>query len=172
MSDELKELLKDLKSSLVLNDLDTCYNYIIEQGYEIDEVTPEFTRLLLDSGINPLDYLKYIPDYYMSGNKLLKNITISDNIKGIGNESFGSCSNLTEIKIPDNVEYIGDYGFAYCKNLKKVIIGNGCKNIGAYAFSDCPNLTEVTIPEIFKKRLTIIFGKKKQYLDRINFTFI
>ena len=71
---------------------------------------------------------------------------ILENIRGIGNDAFWGCTNLTSVTIPNNVTSISDDAFGYCSGLTSVTIPNSVTSIGCYAFVGCTNLTSMTLP--------------------------
>ena len=76
----------------------------------------------------------------------LTSVTISENVKTIGNSAFNWCRNLTSITIPEGVTSIGDGAFYLCENLTSITIPEGVTSIGDWAFYMCENLTSITIP--------------------------
>lgn len=92
------------------------------------------------------DSVEYIGEnaFYQCG---LEQVTLSKNLKTLGNFSFSSC-NLKEITIPGSVNSIGKQAFENNNNLKKIIIEKGVKRIEAQAFSSNGNnvLSGITIP--------------------------
>lgn len=56
-----------------------------------------FTQLLYSIDINPLDYLEYIPYFFLDSASLVT-IKIPNNIKSINNYAFYNCSKLGNIK--------------------------------------------------------------------------
>lgn len=83
--------------------------------------------------------------YQFAGCTNLKNITLGNKIKWIGNFSFQDCENLESIRIPDSVTTIYDRAFQRCNSLKEVIIGSGVTKIETDAFYYCDNLTDIYI---------------------------
>lgn len=117
--------------------------YKLQGTWSSFELVGDFTETLLDAGINPADYMKEIPPYYLYGTKI-KFYTIPDNITSIGDAAFSKCNELTDITIGNNVEYIGNSAFGWCSGLKNVIIGNGVKSISRGAFYKCDKLESIT----------------------------
>ncbi|WP_298484083.1 leucine-rich repeat protein [uncultured Ruminococcus sp.] len=64
--------------------------------------------------------------------------------KGIADEAFQDCTNLTSVVIPDGVTSIGESAFAGCENLVSVTIPDSVTSIGKNAFSGTPLLNEQT----------------------------
>lgn len=71
------------------------------------------------------------------------NITIGDEVTGIGKSFFSNCTNVTSIVIGDNVTYIGKEAFYNCTSLASVSIGNGVKSIRESAFKNCTSLASI-----------------------------
>lgn len=110
------------------------------------------------------DEVEHIPAYLCySFTGELRNITIPDNVKTIGDcafygcnqlvsvkfgsgltvigkSAFSNCSKLASVKLQDNVSTIETYAFAGCSALNSLTLGKGIKTIGSYAFSNCTNL--------------------------------
>ena len=79
------------------------------------------------------------------GKGLTGHLELSDKVKGISENAFHGCSNLTSITIPDSVTSIGSYAFAYCSSLTSIMIPNSVTSIGWAVFSGCSNLMSITI---------------------------
>ena len=102
----------------------------------------EFTLLLYNAGIDPLQYMKEVPDMFLYNslytrdgtiNQLKTNFIIPDNVIDIGAAAFAySC--ITKIKIPDSVKIIHDVAFMGTR-LTEVELGTGIKFISEEAFN-------------------------------------
>ena len=125
---------------------DELYYRYGQEFYDIDTCTP-LTELLIDAGIEPLDYLNTIPDQYARRYKLITKVVIPENIKSIGKWAFSGCYGLTSVTIPDSVTFIGDSAFSGCYRLTSVTIGNSVTSIGSSAFGGCTELTNITISD-------------------------
>ena len=96
-------------------------------------------NVVIPSGVTEI--LEYT--FYECDN--LKKITLSNNLKTIGQSAF-SGSGLETVNIPSSVTNIDSGAFAGT-NLKKVVIPYGIKAISPDTFNRCENLTDVVIPE-------------------------
>ena len=119
-----------------------------------------FTQLLYSIDINPLDYLEYIPDFFLDSASLVT-IKIPNNIKSINNYAFYNCSELASITIPDSVTSIGEFAFYNCDKLQDIYItdiaawcnisglnylmGYGANNKNLYLNNEL--ITSITIPD-------------------------
>lgn len=162
---------------LALRFLKTCQGYLetgdFQSLYELayrDLETRNLvgcvTQLLLDAGINPLDYINYVPkDCFfgldMHGFVLPGHITDIDsfsfadttnlktinlkNVNYIGESSFAS-SDLEILTVPGSIDVIPLKVFNSCKKLKKVILEEGVEYINESVFMNCSTLTELYLP--------------------------
>jgi hypothetical protein len=127
------------------NNIDLIENNEWEEVYlntKSDIPVGELTTTLLEAGIDPLNYLNYIPYKYMVLAPI-KEFKIPTGITSIGDLAFFSCINLTSITIPDGVMSIGEGAFEDCSSLTSVTIGNSVTSIEKYAFWDCSSLTNI-----------------------------
>lgn len=113
----------------------------------------QFTELLLDSKIDPLERVKKIPDSYLWGADV-KEISIPHWIEQIGMSAFMGCNNVESVAVPGNVSQIGFRAFGSCKSLTEAIIEEGTDpvTLEAQVFSYCTALKYLTLP---KKTLII-----------------
>ena len=83
------------------------------------------------------------------GNKMIKKVTLPENLETIENSAFCDCESLTTIEMPaGSLEAIGDYAFSNCKSLTVVDMSTVffLETIGDYAFCDCESLTTIEMP--------------------------
>ena len=78
---------------------------------------------------------------------MIKCLIIEPGVANIGDNAFGSCTNLTSVEIPDSVTIIGDCAFYNCSSLASITIPDSVTSIGDYAFHGCNSLTSVEIPD-------------------------
>ena len=95
------------------------------------------------SSSNPL---YYGGDLYINGT-LIENLTIPEEITGIGNNAFVGCGSLKSVVFSDGVERINTGVFRNCVNLTKVEFSESISYIGGFAFYGCTGLTNIAIPD-------------------------
>ena len=142
LSEALKTFLlkPNIQEALQNNDFNTLYKEL-----PLDYAS-YFTHLMSSLNIDPLKYLDYIPEQFLSYTPI-KHIDIPDHITSIGHLAFNHCTGLTSVIIPDSVTSIGQYAFNDCINLTSVTIPDSVMGIGASAFSGCRGLKSIIIPD-------------------------
>lgn len=105
----------------------------------------EFTKILLDAGINPAKYMDELPEGYLVGAKCTS-YEIPENITSIGGSAF-AYTQLKSVVIPERVEHLNPHVFENCGNLEKVVLPDNLITIGDYAFFGCIRLIDVEIPD-------------------------
>jgi hypothetical protein len=184
----LTELLNGLKGT----DFEECVNTLnFDKAYEIllaqfpykSEYVGNFTSALYKIGIDPLEYMSTIPNYFLHSNEDITNITTpARNLDSIGAMSFyhcknlktvsltvstihtiemgafSSCTQLESVALPGSLQLIEDYAFEGCKNLTYIELPEGLKTIGAQAFSDCPSLQYIKVPKSVTSLGYNVFG--------------
>ena len=171
MSDYSKQFAAKVKSYIHLarkRGLNSVYEMFDE--YE----TPLLTQLLLDSGINPMKELKWIPDNFAVETSItpdliipdhiykigefsfftagLKSVRVGDNVRSIGKGAFANNPNLTQIGLSSygNLTHIGDGAFSNLFSIKQIYIPEGVEIIEQQAFEFNKSLDEVTLPSTLK----------------------
>ena len=91
--------------------------------------------------------MEYIPDGLFEGCEILKNVSIPDSVKGIGDNAFLDCVSLEEINFPEGLDYIGDWAFKNCTSLYQIVIPNSLQKINRGAFYGCSSLVSVTFSD-------------------------
>ena len=143
---KLAEFIKAHVDEINENNFTKVYEDLVDDldSEEEEREIGKFTDMLIDAGINPLMYMKTIPQYYMSGSSQTS-IEIPEHIQSIDFDAFDSCKGLKSITIPDSVKKIDNCAFLECTGLTSVIIGDGVKSIGSQAFESCTRLKSFTI---------------------------
>ena len=89
---------------------------------------------------------EHIGDFAFVGCFFLRNITIPDTVKTIGDNAFMECG-VTSMEIPYSVESLGEAAFMYCDDLEFVQIYGNIEKIEDYTFRFCSNLTHIAMPD-------------------------
>lgn len=87
-----------------------------------------------------------IDNYAIQDCKTLTSVSIGNNVRTIGYQTFAFCYNLTSVNIGNSVAMIDELAFRDCRNLTSVTIPNSMTTIIGSAFAGCCSLTSVTIP--------------------------
>lgn len=79
----------------------------------------------------------------------LKNVTIKEGTKVIGDKAFYNCTSLTSVIFEgeSNLESIGERAFYKCNSLTNIEIPSGVTNIGDEAFWKCSSLESIIFEE-------------------------
>ncbi|MGM9978878.1 MAG: leucine-rich repeat protein [Clostridium sp.] len=80
-------------------------------------------------------------------NEIIKNVSIPNNVKKVGEGAFDLCVNLKGVTLPKNIKRIYDNTFRACSSLETIDIPEKVTTIGDNAFLVCESLTEITIPK-------------------------
>lgn len=91
--------------------------------------------------------VRYIANQYLEqdadGNwHVAGEVTEATKAKGI----FADCGNIVDLTVGENLLGIGNYAFWHCTGLKSITLGNGVNTIGNNAFSDCANMQSINMP--------------------------
>lgn len=91
--------------------------------------------------------LKIIGEYAFFDCDQLQQVFVPDTVVTIGKEAFAWCDQLMEVKLPEGLKTI-EYGlFWYSKNIKQMNVPSSVTKISDYAFSRCEALESVALPE-------------------------
>lgn len=91
-----------------------------------------------------MELCENIEDFAFANCSKLREVSLSESIKKIGDFAFSSDTALVNIYVPNGE--IGSCCFMGCNQLQSVRLGN-VSIIGESAFLDCTSLKEITIPE-------------------------
>ena len=177
MTPELTKFIKENKNLMNQNTKESWEEIYDKIHNEIPyEIRGEFTKIILDAGINdPAEIMGYIPEYYLCKSEIadykipnnvtsihyqafhacniLTNMVIPDSVTIIYNGAFSNCQNLTSLTIPGSVKRIWYRAFDGCINLTSLVIGDGVTNIGEGAFKNCDSLKEIQFKGTKKKAI-------------------
>ena len=141
----LKKILQqdDIKHAIDTFDFEYVYRILCKNN---GSAVSAFTKKLLDLGINPLEYMTYVPEYFLNGSDITT-FKIPDHIKEIGENAFWDCDCLTNIHIPNSIKKIGYSAFYNCASLTSITIPDSVTSIGDAAFQGCSELVHIVIPD-------------------------
>lgn len=100
------------------------------------------TYILLESGINPLDYIDRICNQAYSDMDM-DDFTVPGHISLIGEFAFSDCDWLQEVTMEEGVEIIQQYAFFRCRELRNIKIPKSVTVIQGSILKDCDKLTGV-----------------------------
>jgi len=118
MSISLKEFIKNHRDDINSQSFEEIYDELNSSFLPAVDVG-KFTELLYTCGVDPLEHLSKIPDFYAYKSRF-QSIVIPNNIISIGKGAFEDCVSLTSITIPDSVTSISNYAFSGCTELKTI----------------------------------------------------
>lgn len=136
---EFKDFLLQPETQKQLNayDIKGIYDKLNSSSFKVNCISL-FTQLLYSIDINPLDYLEYIPYFFLYSTSLVA-IKIPNNIKSINSYAFYDCRDFTSITIPDSVIDIGESAFSGYNKLQDIYITDiaaWCNISGLYNLMD------------------------------------
>lgn len=73
-------------------------------------------------------------------------ITLSKNLRTLGEGAFTDCRNISEITLPDSLTVIPESAFRRCDGLTKVNFGSGVTTVSDYAFYECTRVEKLELP--------------------------
>lgn len=149
--DRVVKILADNKDLIADNDYNKLFSKIID-AKDIHEVVVIFNSI----GIDPLNYMTYVPEFYYSGSRYFpqKRIAIPEGIKTVDRFAFFNNNNVEEIQLPDGLRFIAQESFARCGSLTKINFPHSLEAIGEFAFQDCDSLLNI-----------IYAGTTEEFLD-------
>lgn len=84
-------------------------------------------------------------------NEYLQELTLSSNLKVIGNQSFFGLSSLSVVNFNSVLESIGKEAFAYSPNIEKLLLPSTVKEIGENAFKNLNKVEELSVSFVYNK---------------------
>lgn len=138
----LLKFIHDYSKEIDENRFEYIYSLISYGHYDFEIY--DFTNLLYASGIDPLPYMRIIPDNFATYSEIVYR-TLPSNIEQIGDEAFRSNLRLDKIVFSNKLIAIGENAFRYCKQLQEIILPDTVTYIGKSAFANCENVTNLHI---------------------------
>lgn len=121
----------------------SVYTYFFDDKCER---IPEFTAILLDAGIDPLESLDYVPSWYQY-QPAIKYVNIPNHIKRVDYYAYGNCEELYRVTLPNSIKHIGERAFYGCTKLEGIYLPDSVTNIEEEAFAYCKKLSAVSLPK-------------------------
>ena len=141
---ELKEFIEKYRKEINNQEFEKIYTehtLVLNSPRDLGKLTELFYKV----GVDPLRYLRVIPENYADASTL-RTMRIPNGVTHIGKDAFHHCYDLTSVTIPDSVISVGPWAFSGCSALTSITIPNSITSIGYAAFKSCTSLTSVTIP--------------------------
>lgn len=79
-------------------------------------INTPLTEILYQAGINPLEYMTEVPEYYAAGSGIIEEVNIPETITVIRRYAFDDCINLKNVYISKSVNTIKYSSFARTKD--------------------------------------------------------
>ena len=121
--ENLSVIIKNLSKEINDNNWEEVYRFFgkgsLLRFNKYAAYTGIFTEMMENVGINPLLYMKAIPQYYARGNQI-EAIYIPDNIISIYTRAFENCTELKEVSLPKGLRNISSNAFFGCESLTKL----------------------------------------------------
>lgn len=148
----------------------------------------ELTQILLQIDIDPLKYLTFIPENYLSESNI-KQFVVPSHIDRISTAAFCECRELEKVTLPEGLTYIEDSSFSECRKLaqinlpstlqyiledafaetalKHVVIPDNVARVSRHCFEECKQLETVKLGKYCVKLGSGVFGncEKLRYIQ-------
>lgn len=140
MDQKIKYFIESHAELLLKENFTQFYEEITNKDVDL---TGELTKVLLEAGIDPLEYMNEIPSFYLE-KALITDFYCPESIKYIGRYAFNECKNLTKITVGTNVTSIDSYAFSWCESLIDITIPDSVVSMGDGVFLGCTGLKHIT----------------------------
>jgi hypothetical protein len=125
--------------------------------------TSVMTAILLDSGINPLKYLPYVPEYYGYG-LFIGDLILPKHIRVIGENAFANCD-IESVHIPEGAYLIEYQAFYRCHHLSEIYLPSSITVIKERAFAYDDNLVTIKYNGTIEEYADIDHNPDSTYYD-------
>lgn len=167
MNKNIKNFLESHVEDLENEDFAALYNHLMVESRPVSHVA-ELSKTLVEAGINPLEYMKKVPDYFAylcpPYSFLDRRLILPKIITSIGNSAFAftflSSVDLSNVEVINSEAFFHTYltsivlpakatisakAFANCEDLRSVTLGED-DSIFNEVFKDCTRLSQVVVP--------------------------
>jgi hypothetical protein len=128
--------LKELKMSSSLSYRNSAFNNC--KSIEKVTLTKGTEQMKNFTNYNSDDYYAHTPWY--ESRYAIKEITIEDGVKSIGNNAFRGIKTDVIITVPESITSIGTSAFYGCSAIEKIVIPGSVTSVGNNAFGNCIKL--------------------------------
>lgn len=161
ISDTLLQAIAENKEALKENRLDDFFMNMLDK-ISTAQFTGEAYRLMLNSGIDPLDYMSFIPPYAYWKSQI-SNLEIPPTIKTICSCAFMNCIGQDEIILPEGLISIYSFAFVH-SSFDKIYLPESLMSIDNEAFIEYDDKFSIPPTLVVKKN-----GKTSSYLHDYGF---
>lgn len=176
MLTSIKNFINKYERLIDDNEWDTLYELAMK---ELDASTGHLTDMLSEVGINPLEYLDYVPVAMFANSDRVK-IDIPESIHTICESAFMDCKaikiklpttlielgeaslsgcHFNAIDLPRSLTYIGNNAFELCTELESIDLPPNITIIPTECFDSCYDLKKVSLPDNLEKILNNAFRR-------------
>lgn len=148
MIPELKKFIEENIDLISDNEFNAVYNKIKSRTF-----IRLFTEAMLEAEINPLNYMKEVPPYYLYESNI-QMIDIPTGVEEINKYAFSRCSQLKSVHLPEGLNFIGEGAF-YNSSLESLHLPSTVKIIYEGAFENCNALKHVTFAGTTKQWIAV-----------------
>lgn len=163
----LRDFIKKYKKQIDTLRFEEIYRRALVDLYGFFQIG-QLTSMFYKIQVNPLNYLKEVPEHFLSSAEDIQSFTIPGHIDKINDYAFENCKDLSKVNMLYGITYIGLGAFINCSSLKSIIIPDSVTEIDSRAFYGCVELTNVIIGNGKKHFYSEIF-KNCYKLDKITF---
>ena len=168
MNKTIKNFLESHVKDLENEDFTALYNHLTVESRLRVLLVAELSKTLVEAGINPLEYMEKVPDYFAylcpPDSFLDRRLILPKTITSIGSCAFAFTSlssvDLSNVEVINSEAFFHTYltnivlpakaiisakAFANCEDLRSVTLGED-DSIFNEVFKDCTRLSQVVVP--------------------------
>ena len=126
-----------------INECDFGSIYTDTYSICFDPGVNKLTEVFYTSGIDPLDYIKVVPEEFLSNSQSVFEVDIQEGVEELGDSCFYSCANLRKITLPKSCSRINSWAIADCETLESIEIKGDIKyisHLGIYRNKNLKNI--------------------------------